>query len=126
MKTKLLLVVPICIGLAGCAKKGESAPAQPTNAPAQPTNKPAASGNPLTAPVDYLGAVAQAKHVAEKTVDLASVTRTIQLFQESEDRLPKDLNEFVSMKYIQSLPKLPSGMSYAYNPASGEVRAVRR
>ena len=37
----------------------------------QGTNSTASSGNPITAPVDYLGAVGNAKQHAVKTIDVA-------------------------------------------------------
>jgi hypothetical protein len=100
----------------GCGKK-ETPPAQPTNAPAT------ASGNPLTAPVDYLGAVAKAKKVADKTVGAAGFNQAIQMFQASEGRLPKTLNELVP-DYLPSLPAPPAGMKYDYNPATGQFKVV--
>ena len=130
MKTKLLPILFVSLGLVGCSNE-ESAPAPATNAPALPTNtpsastnKPAAGANPLTAPVDYLGAVAKAKRVAEKTVDLASLNRNIQLFQAQEDRLPKDLSELVAMRYIPAVPAAPAGMKIQYNSTTGETRMV--
>ena len=114
-----ILFLIVGLGLAGCGKK--EAPA-----PAQSTNKPAASGNPLTAPVDYLGAVSQAKRVGQKTVDMASVSKAIQLFEAQEERFPKDLNELVAKHYLASLPVLPNGMKYAYNPSNGEVKIVQQ
>src|SRR6185436_1634969 len=83
--------------LTACQKKQEAAPPP---APA-PTNAPAASsssGNPLTAPVDYLGAVAKAQQSAVKTIDTVSLNNAIQLFQVQEGRFPTDLNELVTKK----------------------------
>jgi len=103
--------------LLGCGRK------DPPSA-STPTNPPAAGGNPLTAPVDYLGAVAKAKTVSEKTLDLASLNQAIQLFQASEGRLPKDLDELVAEKYLPRLPAAPNGMKIVYNPARGQVSIV--
>jgi hypothetical protein len=119
MKIWLLLFVIAGLVLAGCGKKE-------TKAPAQPTNQPAASGNPLAAPVDYLGAVSQAKRVGQKTADLASLNKAIQLFEAQEERFPKDLNELVTKHYLPSLPAPPYGMRILYNPSSGEVKIVRQ
>lgn len=132
MKIKLLLALFVSLSLAGCSKEesatapSTNAPPKPTNAPAASTNKPAARANPLTAPVDYLGAVAKGKRVAEKTVDLASLNRNVQLFQAQEDRLPKDLNELVAMHYIPAVPAAPTGMKVQYDPSTGETRMVRQ
>ncbi len=117
MKKSPVLLLAMGLLLAGCSKKQETA--------AVPKTNEVSSGNPLTAPVDYLGAVAKAKHVAEKTVDTASLKRAIELFHAQEDRFPKDLNELVAQHYLPALPALPVGMQYAYNPQTGEVGLVR-
>src|SRR5882672_10446781 len=102
---KAFFALLLWLGLAsgGCGKKEEASSSKATN-------PPVAGGNPLTAPVDYLGAVAKAKKVSEKTIDTAYLTQTIQLFQASEGRLPKDLNELVTEKYLPRLPDAPYGM----------------
>ena len=105
--------------LLGCGgKQGDPVATQ------KATNQPASSGNPLTAPVDYLGAVAQAKKFSEKTINLAAINNAIQQFNAMEERLPKNLNELVEKHYLAVLPSSPPGMSIAYNPRSGEVRVV--
>src|SRR5687767_6357782 len=82
------------------------------------------SGNPVTAPVDYLGAVAKAKKTGVKVADLASVNQAIQMFKTEEDRNPKDLNELITKGYIPALPAPPYQMKYQYNAANGEVKIV--
>ena len=52
---------------AGCGKSKDGA-AGSTNA---------ASGNPLTAPTDYLGAAAKAKQSSEKTIDTIAINQTL-------------------------------------------------
>ena len=117
MSTSRLLLLSAALFLAGCSKKEATA--------AKPTNE-SASGNPLTAPVDYLGAVAKAKHYSEKTIDMTSINQAIQLFYAQEDRFPKDLNELVSKHYIAGLPPAPAGFRWAYNPQTGEIRGVHQ
>jgi hypothetical protein len=97
----------------GCGKK--SSTPQPTNV---------SSGNPVTAPVDYLGAVAKAKKSIEQTVDTVGLTQAIQMFQGQEGRNPKSLSELVEQKYISSVPPAPAGMKYDYNPTTGQVKVV--
>ena len=110
----LHLIVMAGLFLCGCEKRDSASPA--TNA--------ASSGNPVTAPVDYLGAAAKAKRAAEKTVDTVGINQAVQLFQAQEDRLPRDLNELVSKKYLPSIPPPPAGMKYDYNSQSGQVRLI--
>ncbi len=85
-----------------------------------------AGENPLTAPVDYLGAAAAAKKTAVRVVDTASVQKAIQMFGASEGRNPRDLQELVSEGYLQRLPDLPVGMGYEYDAATGQVKVVKR
>lgn len=101
--------------LAACSDQGGGS-TQPTNA--------ASSGNPMTAPADYLGAVGNAKQRAVKTVDVTSLTQAIQMFHVSEGRFPKDLNELVTQKYISKIPDAPYGQKIVYNAASGQVTVV--
>jgi hypothetical protein len=83
-----------------------------------------ATGNPVTAPVDYLGAVGKAKRISEKTVDVASVTRAIQMFYVEQDRFPTDLNELVAKQYLPSVPAAPPGRRWVYNPKTGELKTA--
>jgi hypothetical protein len=104
--------------LPGCGERKAPPPAQRTNA--------AAAGSPLTAPVDYLGAVNDARKRSVATLDLASVRQAVQLFQAAEDRLPADLNELVSSGYLAKLPALPAGQRLEYDPQTGGVRVVAK
>jgi hypothetical protein len=114
MKTSAFGLATLLI-LAGCSKQETPSP--------QPAES--ASGNPVTAPVDYIGAVGRAKKVAEKTVDAVSLNQAIQLFYAQEDRFPKDLNELVADGHIARIPAPPAGMAWKYNPQTGAITAVR-
>ena len=111
------LVVAIGLLLAGCSKKQN-------NATASTRTNESASGNPITAPVDYLGAVAKAKHFSEKSIDTSSLIHAIQQFYTEEDRFPKDLQELVTSGQLAAVPPPPAGMRWGYNPQTGQVRAV--
>ncbi|MFO1498434.1 MAG: hypothetical protein U1G07_08585 [Verrucomicrobiota bacterium] len=117
MNTPGLVLVVILLSLTACSKK-EAAAAKRTNE--------GVSSSPLTAPVDYLGAVAKAKRISEKTIDSASLNQAIQLFYAQEDRWPRDLNELVSSHYIAAIPSPPAGARWAYNPQNGQIKAVRQ
>lgn len=101
--------------LSGC---GKSEPPPPSNA-AKPS-----SGNPITAPVDYLGAAAQAQKKSMKTLDEAGLNQSVQMFYAQEGRYPKNLDELVSPNYLPRLPTPPPGMKFDYNPATGQVKVV--
>lgn len=85
-----------------------------------------ASSSPLTAPVDYLGALGKSKEIAVKTTDIASLTRAIQMFNEGEGRNPATLNELVTEKYLPRLPDPPYGMKFTYEASSGVVKVVKK
>ncbi len=102
--------------LAGCGEKAA--------APAKKADAGNSTGNPITAPVDYLGAVAKAKKTAGKVTDTVSVKQAIQMFKTEEDRFPKDLNELITKQYLPALPPPPYQMKYQYNAANGEVKIV--
>lgn len=114
-----MLTLILLVGLIGfgCSDSGEP------EAKAGETNY--SSGNPLTAPTDYLGAINQAQKGAVKVTGTVSVQAAIQQFQAMEGRQPKSLQEIVDMKYLAKLPALPTGMKYQYNPETGEVKVTR-
>ena len=116
MKKSICLCLIAGLSLAGCGKKSDT--------PAQSTNS-TTSGNPLTAPVDYLGAISKAQKTAVKTIDTAALNQAIQLFNVQEGRNPKDLKELVEKKYIGEIPKAPYGMKIVYDASKGEVKVVK-
>jgi hypothetical protein len=117
MKRALSLLLLGGLALAGCGQKEEKSTASSTN-------ENNSTGNPLTAPVDYLGAVAKAKKSAEKTVETVGLNQAIQQFSAAEGRYPKDLNELVTEKYLPKIPAAPYGMKIVYDAAKGEVKVV--
>ena len=126
MKTLFCLSLLSLFAVAGCGKK-EMPPADTS------TNKAAAfnnaisnnsSGNPMTAPVDYLGAVAKAQQSSLKAIDTAYINQAVQQFQAMEGHLPKDLQELVTEKYLVRLPQVPHGMKLEYEAATGKVKVV--
>lgn len=123
MKTPLLTVIlGFSLLLAtGCGERtGSSSPG------AAKTNASTSGSSPLTAPVDYLGAVVKAQETAVKTVDTASLNHAIQIFRVEEGRNPKDLNELVQEKYLPRLPTVPDNLKILYDPNAGTVKIVRK
>jgi len=121
MKASVCLILATGL-LAGCGDDSGTTATPATNAPkaAHFTN----SGNPLSAPADYLGAVANAQQKAIKNIDLAQVKEAINMFNAGEGRFPKDLNELVETKYLGVIPKAPYGMKITYDAATGKVKVV--
>jgi PBP1b-binding outer membrane lipoprotein LpoB len=116
MKILNLLAIAAGLLLAGCSEKSSSS--SQTNA--------TTTGNPLTAPVDYLSAAANAEHSAVKTVDVTSLNQAIQMFNVEKGRNPKDLNELVTEKIIPKLPTPPFGTKLDYDPNTGTVKVVKQ
>ena len=112
----VLLIIGVMVS--GCDKEADA------KSKAATPNAQEASGNPITAPVDYLGAVGAAQKQAVKTVDLTTFSQAVQAFQAGEDRLPASLSELVTEGYLPRLPDAPKGMRFEYNPSSGQVRLV--
>jgi hypothetical protein len=113
------LAAALVMVLAGCDQKSASTTSASTNAASS-------GGNPLTAPVDYLGAAAKAQQQAVKTVDTASIDRAIQMFGVEHGRNPKDLNELVQEKYMPKIPQPPYGTKLVYDANAGTVRVEKQ
>lgn len=73
------------------------------------------------APSRYLGANVRAKQQAEVTAAVSSVENAVRMFQVSEERYPRSLDELVQENYLPAMPSLPEGVSLDYNPQTGEV-----
>ena len=99
---------------AGCQKQ-ESTP--------KTTNASDSAGNPITAPVDYLGAVGKAQKTASKTISAVGLRQAIQMFHAQEGRFPSELKE-LSPDYVGQIPPPPVGMKYSYDPKVGVVKIV--
>src|SRR5512147_1157725 len=114
MKTSIFLTLVAGLLFVGCKKE-------------EPAKKPAGSsdagGNPLTAPVDYLGAVGKAQKSATKTVSSAGLQQAIQMYYAQEGRFPKALKDLVP-DYVGQIPPAPAGMKYDYDPKSGVLKIV--
>jgi len=121
MKTHFLVLALTAVLLTACGNKHSGKPASSTKSTAGSTNKIGFA----TAPVDYLGAVAQAQKYAVKTIDVSYINQAIQLFNAQEGRLPKDLNELVP-NYVGKLPKPPYGTKLVYDAATGTVKVVKQ
>jgi hypothetical protein len=102
---------------AGCGKQ-ETPAAGSTN-----TTANTGSGNPLTAPVDYLSAAAKAQKSASKTILDAGLDQAIKLFYAEQGRFPNDLKE-LTPQYLPAIPPAPAGMKYSYDAKSGVVKVV--
>ena len=107
--------------LAACDNKE---PAAGSEIQSGQTEVDAASGTPLTAPVDYLGAVNTANKMANKSLELAQVNKALQEYRILEGRLPETLTELVKEGFLAREPAAPYGMEVHYNPQTGQVAIV--
>jgi hypothetical protein len=108
--------------LAACGDN--SAPPAKTSSTSSSSSNNYSSGNPITAPVDYLGAVAKAKKTGVAVADLAPLRQAIKIFKTEEDRYPTDLKELVTKQYMPAIPAPPYQMKYQYDPANGNLSLV--
>jgi hypothetical protein len=111
-KSIALLFAAACFFLAGCKEKKAAAPADTS------------SGNPLTAPADYVGALGKAQKSAQKTVGALGLDQAIKSFAAEEGRYPTNLDELVSKGTVSSIPNPPAGMKYSYDSKSGTIKVV--
>ena len=118
MRKSFILLILVAGLFAACKKSNDASSAAGNNPPAN------SSGNPVTAPVDYLGGVAKAKKSADATLETASITKAVQLFYVQEGRYPKDLNELVRPEYLPRMPAPPPGMKFDYDAKTGTVKVV--
>jgi hypothetical protein len=116
MKTPLLISLGCSALLIGC---GDSSNSSST------TGSESSGGSPLTAPVDYLNTAAKSEQKAVKVVDVTSLNQALQMFNVSEGRYPKDLNEMVEKGYMPRLPEAPHGMKIVYDAQAGTVKVVK-
>ena len=91
---------------------------------AKPDINDNSSGNPATAPVDYLGAVNKGRKKGISQAGLLQVNSALSTFQASESRRAKSLQELIGARYLTALPELPRGMKWQYNPQTGKASIV--
>ena len=116
MKTTWITSLTLAIGLCACDGSSETPKDE-----APEKEEASSAGNPLTAPLDYVGAVGKAKKSSEKRLNLANIQNAIKMFKAVEGRYPKALNELVTEGYFPRSPRPPRGMRYVYNPKTGQV-----
>jgi hypothetical protein len=118
MKTFFLTALAAALCLTGCGDKSSTSTAS--------TNAVSTGGNPLDAPGDYLKAVANGKQSADKTIDVTSLKKAIELFNVDQGRNPKDLQELVQKRFIPQIPTPPYGTKLVYDANAGTVEVVKQ
>ena len=82
------------------------------------------SGNPATAPVDYLGAVNKGRKKAIINAGLMQVNSAINQYKATSTQPPTSLQELITEGLLAELPAVPNGMKWQYNPQTGEAKVV--
>ena len=91
---------------------------------AKPDINDNSSGNPATAPVDYLGAVNKGRNKAIIDAGLLQVNSAINQFKATSSQPPASLQELITEGLLAELPPVPNGMKWQYNPQTGEATVV--
>ena len=79
------------------------------------------SGNPASAPVDYLGAVNKGRKKAIIDTGLMQVNSALNQYKATNLKPAGSLQALISEGLLAELPKLPTGMKWQYNPQTGEA-----
>lgn len=103
------LLLSAGLALAGCGDSSKSS---------------TSGGNVITAPVDYLGAVAKGKTSSENKLSLVNIQQAIQGYEAQEGKHPKDLQDLVKAGLLPAIPKAPNGMKFSYDPSTATVKVV--
>ena len=112
MKANFLFLAAASIFLAGCGDSSK---------PGTAANE---ASNVVTAPLTYIGAVGNAQKFAEKQIDVAYINEDIQMFNASEGRYPKDLQELIP-NYLPKMPAIPKGYKLDYDATAHTVKVVK-
>jgi len=113
MKANFLVLAAASIFLAGCGDSSK---------PGTAANE---ASNVVTAPLTYIGAVGRAKKFAENQIDVSYINEDIQMFNASEGRYPKDLQEMIPT-YLGKMPVVPQGYKLDYDTNTHTVKAVKQ
>ena len=100
--------------LVGCSGKSDST-AQGTNTVNKATNGFAG----------YVKTLSDDQKTANKTIDVTSINKALELFNVQEGRYPKSLQELVP-GYIPKIPEAPAGSKIVYDSANGTVKVVQQ
>lgn len=99
--------------LAGCGGKSDSTAQGGTNTVSTATN---GFGG-------YVKSLGEAQKTADKTIDVTSINKALELFNVQEGRYPKELQELVP-GYLPKIPVAPAGSKLVYDAANGTVKVA--
>ena len=118
----LLLIGLLVASVSGCRRSRTNAEGAPSTATqAVPIEMPA--GAPAPASVSEGGAT-RATHDAAYVQEMTSTLNDFLAdYIRQHKRVPKDINEMMSLKLITSIPALPAGKKWVINQQTGKISA---
>lgn len=82
------------------------------------------SGNPATAPVDYLGTINQGKNKAVTDAALLQVNSALAQYKASNLKPAANLQQLIDAGLLAALPELPAGAQWQYDTQNGTVTVI--
>ena len=82
------------------------------------------SGNPATAPVDYLGAINQGKNKAVVDAALLQVNNALGQYQATNFKPAPSLQQLIDEDLLTTLPQIPDGAQWQYDPQTGKASVL--
>ena len=89
--------------------------------PEESSESAGTGGSVVSAPVDYLGAVANAKKSSEGKLALAQLQQAIQYYQIENGKFPESLEALLASDHLTRMPKVPYKTKFVYDSKSGKV-----
>jgi len=76
---------------------------------------------PMNAVEKYGGVMSKTLKKSKAMDGMMYIKNKINTFQMQEGRYPSSLNELVEKRYLDKLPEPPKGMTFNYDPATGNI-----
>src|SRR5205809_247030 len=108
------------LAFSGCGKKGGTPATQGNGDHATTATSVVAMNKPGTP--GYIPPAESQVFVVNGQIDLAALTTALRYYCKWKMRVPKDLNELVTSRYLTNLPAPPPGQKYAIDPTYLEVK----
>ena len=118
------MVVLAALVSSGCGRKAAPPTAQGDGDHATTATSVVAMNQPGTP--GYIPPAESQVFVVNGQIDLAALTTALRDYCKWKMRVPKDLNELVTSRYLTNLPAPPAGQKYAIDPTYLEVKLVNQ
>ncbi len=104
----------LCSIFAGCGSESESSK--------EAKSKSADAPSTISTPTDYVSGVVRAGEQAKGSVELVSLQKAIDSFQQEENRFPSSLEELIQKSYLKIIPHAPVGQQFEYDSEKGTLK----